>query len=849
MYDPQVFGARCDVCPLARSRVGGPVPPEFHPNSTALIVGDNPNKADIEGGGPFSGKEGLLLYDFQEAIGNDRGDYSYIQVLPCLQPPIKQLGSKAPPRYDLELYLKQVKRKGEPSPLECCWPRFVHDIQASGCTNIIPMGSLAMKSILGTETSLMDERGGYREVDGFKVVPMLPPRQILRDRLKQPIFEADWMKAHRFFNDALQLPTWESNICPSFAKIQDFFKTGGRIVWDWETTRERSPMVVKPKCIGFYRDGVSLVVPWGKWTTYPAGEAEAIEEFIRQQFRTRKDITWVGHNSNYFDTLVTEKAEGAPIVGRQIDTLVLDALVHPGAPHDLGYVGTLITDFPSWKTDHEGAAKAITTEGLDLWKYNEQDVVVTGLVADRLMEECRTTGYLAPLDYFGGKNLVERAMWKQDFARRLHENGIWVDAPQWRRLLLHYQMLLGECKNTIDTMMDGYWTIRGFNPGSSAQMAKVLIDHWKLPPLGLTPTGQVAADSDTLRLYIEQGLFDANQELVTVLILKYRWLHAKAIGTYLMPRNPHSPDSFVWPDGRMHPKWNGHSVIVGRFSAKDPPIQTDPKVFRTALAAPPGHLFYGGDVSQIHLRIAAEQWNLPRLKEVFQAEGDPHALAAELIFGEVFTKDPGHKKVAGEWKGKAATLRATGKAFQFINLYGAAVPTVGNAIRSTQAEDGSFPFLGFNNDVVTKFREKYLEGMVGMEAAWERLLEDAVNNGNREGTWPFNYGPLSGRRRYYPGGPKAERSDIINAPVLITEQDIMDAAVMLFDKEVPHQKWGPGTGWVCQIHDAATGEAPAEEAPRLAKLFTDCLEAVTPKGWSIKIKADPVYGRTLKQAS
>ncbi|MBI3625658.1 MAG: DNA polymerase I, partial [Candidatus Rokubacteria bacterium] len=164
-----------------------------------------------------------------------------------------------------------------------------------------------------------------------------------------------------------------------------------------------------------------------------------------------------------------------------------------------------------------------------------------------------------------------------------------------------------------------------FNIGSPKQLAQILFEKLKLPPVKRTKTGY-STDADVLeQLALGHPLPQK--------ILEHRTL-AKLKSTYAdtLPGLIHPAT------GRVHTSFNQLVTATGRLSSSEPNLQSIPirtelgRRIRQAFVPEPGWRFLAADYSQIELRILAHLSGEAALIEAFRRGEDIHTLTAVEVF-------------------------------------------------------------------------------------------------------------------------------------------------------------------------------------------------------------------------
>ncbi|PWU22239.1 MAG: DNA polymerase I, partial [Candidatus Rokuibacteriota bacterium] len=163
---------------------------------------------------------------------------------------------------------------------------------------------------------------------------------------------------------------------------------------------------------------------------------------------------------------------------------------------------------------------------------------------------------------------------------------------------------LGEFSRELESALDratrAIYTLAGgeFNIGSPKQLAVVLFEKLKLPPVRKTKTGY-STDADVLeQLAVGHELPAKIIEHRT--LAKLKSTYADALPTLVNPRT-----------GRIHTSFNQMVAVTGRLSSSNPNLQNIPirtelgRRIRAAFIPEPGWQFLAADYSQIELRILA----------------------------------------------------------------------------------------------------------------------------------------------------------------------------------------------------------------------------------------------------
>jgi DNA polymerase-1 len=328
-----------------------------------------------------------------------------------------------------------------------------------------------------------------------------------------------------------------------------------------------------------------------------------------------------------------------------------------------------------------------------------------------------------------------------------------------------------------------------FNIGSPKQLAYILFEKLKLPPVKKTKTGY-STDADVLEQLALGHELPAR-------IIEHRTL-AKLKSTYAdalpMLVNPTT--------GRLHTSFNQLVAATGRLSSSAPNLQNIPvrtelgRRIRAAFVPDAGWRFVAADYSQIELRILAHASGEESLIEAFRRGEDIHARTASEVFGvPLDAVTPEQRDVA--------------KTTNFAVIYG--VTAFG---------------LSRGLDMSTKQAQEFLDRFFAQHPKVKAYLGRTVAEGRERGF----VATLLGRRRYLPelrsGNPNlrgfGERM-ATNAPIQGTAADLVKIAMVRMAREL--RAHGLESRMLLQVHDELLFEAPAAEVGRLQALATEVMES------------------------
>lgn len=876
------LGCKCDVCPLQEAE--GPVLPERHVGAQIALVGDSPSDRDVKEGRPFVGPAGNLLMKGVKQAGLRRNDIHWTNVLMC-----------RPPDGDLQRILEVTRRKNRqiekvnkerlkdaksegvnpddvplvpaiPTPMQCCAPRLNREM--ADFTQVIPSGSFAVRQLVGKGAKIFQLRGSPVTVDRdgreVKMLPILSVHFVFHTMRWNHVLLSDLRRAVRFFRDQMNWYPPEITFNPTAEELLTFIERNPVLSCDVETD-DIECLIANMRCIALGTDREVMVIgtrPIGAvpdkylrpdaaarrqkhWGFYPDHELARVIEVLRW-WLTHPDYIKIGHNFGYYDYLCLEQQIGAspaPVM----DTMLIHRLVESELPHSLGFVGSIYTDAPSWKTDREGNKKATQSESdQELHVYCAYDVSVTHAAFAPMLEQI-------PLRQ--QEEVLKCDHRLQYVCAGMHRVGMYVDQERRVEFETKYVKKREQHLSAVHEIAG-----RPLNPGSTHQLRKLLFNEWCLEPniedkLRFTKAGDPSTSDAVIRACLTIPTLEDHQRKLLEQVRYYRKAQ-KLLGTYITKIRPSTDLAFGWDDeeeyaeelyrektakrkhgitdprtGRMHPGYNAHVTTTGRLSSSKPiNAQNFPGKLRGMVRAAPGHMFVGADADQLELRIAAARWKSIKYLDAFDRGLDPHSSVTALaVFGDRFTKAAGSKPpwpTGTKFTGNAKKLRGLSKSVQYASQYWATVETVHRVITQTEQfnDDGtiSLPYLRIALREVRAMHEKWMEG-AKFEWGWEKEMTAYKQQG-------FLVEPVMGRRRDFLDGENP--NEIVNFPIQAAGASLMNIAILQVLDAIPFEHWGPGTGIINQCHDSIVVECPLDGAT----LSTDGTWNV-PKGsipWRVK---------------
>lgn len=462
---------------------------------------------------------------------------------------------------------------------------------------------------------------------------------------------------------------------------------------DFETEGiDGNPLITPPRPVG-------LAVRWQNGQT----EYETDPEKMAQVWQAATRAGPVLFHNAAFDLSVAERwLQAPPLPWQQVhDTMFLLYLHDPYAPsYSLKASGERVLGIAPDEQDacRDWVLANIPRATPKNWGYWLSEVPVA-ILAPYAQQDVSLTHalytYLAPqvpqVPYNRERRLAP-------LLRAATVRGVRVARDKLGQAVDQYTQVL----ETVDNRLRTHLHAPTLNPGSSAQLGKVLYEADLLAKVVYTPTNQVSTAKKNLSVKDES----------LGLLLNYRSTLETMLGTFMRPWYEKSA-----PDSRLHPNWNSTrgdragGTRTGRLSSADPNFQNPPNVFEVpttglleGLPALPvlrgyiqpeeGHLWLKRDFSAQEVRVMAH-FEGGILAEAFRNDPtmDPHERVRDIIRGltgvdypRKYVKETGFGILYG--MGVATLAERLGAsqetAKELIKAYKTAIPGVEKLQRGTR---------------------------------------------------------------------------------------------------------------------------------------------------------------------
>ena len=158
----------CTKCELHKSRARA-VPGEGPDDARVMFIGEGPGENEDREGRPFVGAAGKLLTELLDSIGIKRSEVFITNIVKCRPP------SNRPPRQ---------------TEIDACNPYLQAQTRLISPRVICPLGSPAIKTVMGAEYSATAVHGKPFRKGGAVILPLYHPAAALYDpSLRELMFQ------------------------------------------------------------------------------------------------------------------------------------------------------------------------------------------------------------------------------------------------------------------------------------------------------------------------------------------------------------------------------------------------------------------------------------------------------------------------------------------------------------------------------------------------------------------------------------------------------------------------------------------------------------------------------------
>lgn len=599
--NPQVFGAKCSICPFQGRRPVSPiVASEDRPfRAKFVILTDYPTNSDSVEGTLLTGSDGAL---FKRLLAGKGESITNAYVTAAMLCQSKQSDTA----------------KDRKDALICCRPRLRYELESivrvkQRPTKILALGKYALMTLTGKD-KLFSWMGPtttdgitiqYPESDEFggkipkklKVDPLVRcwftylctfhPKFILINRHYGPVLKIHIERFIGWYNGTVKAWEWKEELWEPNKHMLEALQyydahPNEVIASDTETDGLHDPLTQWHKKtkhqlqllnIGFANADIGVSVPW----IIVRNSKDTIHRRIKE---TTRNILLRHPNRVYQNFPYDYPVEYELALERNFpewplaDILHMHKLIVPEYNHKLGFQACVDFNAPRWKEtfrmgDDMGGKRYAKASLQDRGVYNIRDCYLTYLLYFAHTRRLQN-------DVHNGVQIYNDIMYLHKIAMGMRIRGFATDRNTRLQILSDLKSQLRQNNEII------YSTIRklGLNPyamklNHASGLIPLFIDKLKVEPLGYTPSGKPKFDINVL-LLIAKGKNKIAAYLARHLILSRKL--EKVISTYqYLPTKLEfisEGNNTVRPVEVTKPAWNPSAAKTGRWGANRPAIMT-----------------------------------------------------------------------------------------------------------------------------------------------------------------------------------------------------------------------------------------------------------------------------------
>lgn len=579
-------------------------------DGTRLVIGEAPGEMEQALGEPLVGSTGSWLRGKQDENGEWHGgllgragirdkEVSRANCIQC-RPPDNVFPTDSPARSYIS------NDDADVSIRHCYNAHLLPLLKSREWKRIDLLGSKATEIVTKVDGGVMRWRGSPLAVpdlgERLVAVPTIHPAALARDQALLPVVVSDLKKS------LVQAPE-NYRPHPTLEEVREF--TAERFAFDIETDRATSRIL----CTGLSsRSGDAICVP----------NAGAYLPELRRIFSDASEI--VCHNGLQFDLPYLRRDGIRPREDVVVwDTMLLQHLLQPDLPHDLGFLGSIFTNKPAWKH--------LSSDDLELYCCRDTDV--TWQCYLQLRPLCKAEHLLETYER------ISRPM--ASICLQMHQLGIQIDptrigvvreklleestqleaklppalqthqVPIRRRVLAPPGTLSAKTGKPIKYLMeDAEETCVPWR--SPDALGTFLYDELRLPEQLHAKSLKRTCDKTALAR-LESRLLkgrvpwnaDKTVRITEELATQYAgWIHAIQRLTKLGKLLSSFLKAEMLNVERVYPHFNVHGTNSGRLSSSEPNLQNIPEAARYVyVPSHPTWRFLEADFSQLENRLTA----------------------------------------------------------------------------------------------------------------------------------------------------------------------------------------------------------------------------------------------------
>lgn len=632
----------CMKCPLSEIRPTQVVNGIGPLDARIMIIEEAPGHDEDLEGQPFVGKAGRKLNGLLSRVGIHRSQVRITSATRCF-PSLRTEEGFRPPSWQ---------------EINTCLPYLDKEIAAIKPTVIIPLGSLALKALLGDKKATISANRGteiWSEKYNCKIMPTMHPSAVLRNPDLEETVVQDLKRAveSSAYLEMTKIPEGNYFTVDSIEKFDSFYKRILEVpeyAFDLETSglNWRKDQIL---CVSFsWKEGTAVVLPIRKYVPIEHERVilkekkvtrkgvtstktiEVLEKYIEDTYEPYwgdqqqyvmmnlmaiicSDIPRIAQNGKFDDKFFLQM--GWNIQPLKYDTLLMHYLLNETAKgtHNLEDMALQYTSLGNYKKESE---EWFTERAIPLKKRNFAQLPLDILYRRNAKDADATlrlkNTFLAMLAEEEMVELLDRLIMPLNHNLMVAEfEGFKID-----------RKAVNKAKEGLQAEMDAKVAeikalVGDVDLDSPKQLSKLLFEDLKLPPVKTTKTGY-STDEEVLMIL-------KDKHPVPEKIVEYRGI-AKNLRTYVL-----GIEEKLDEQDRLHTKFLIEGTETGRLSSQNPNFQNFPKHdkrIKNQFTVAPENILIEADEGQNEFRWWGILSNDPQLVADLNARLDIHKFMASL---------------------------------------------------------------------------------------------------------------------------------------------------------------------------------------------------------------------------
>jgi uracil-DNA glycosylase family 4 len=583
------------------------------------FLGEAPGEMEEQTGLPFQNPHGAgrVFNLILSQVGINRREVR-IRNVAMTRPPANNMGHFF---YDSKCTVPKPEMVAWIEQLRC-------ELEESRPNVVVAMGAYALWALTGIKR-ISEHRGYVMEstlVPGLKVIPTYHPQAINYEWKLFPITVFDVRKAfHHSENPAVPHDKTRYIAPATFEMFMDYLATirdkKRRFAFDIEAHIGTA----YPYLLGVADSasfGMSFYNMKNNQSTMNSRQEAQLWHLLAECGR---DCEVIMHNASY-DKAVMWHHHGVLFENVWMDTLIAAHIVWPEFPRNLGFVGSLVLDVPTWKN----------LSKVDAAVYNVLDAIRTFAIAEPLLNEIKKQNLMDTCNF--EMSMIDPAIMMQ-------LRGVACDRQRREELIVENTTATAALKVELDAQFN-----KPLNFNSSKQMQQLLYYELGLEPQfkrrkSVEQTRVMTTDAKAMKRLARK--YPNHPWLIKILdykkLLKMGgFLNAEPSPTGRYHTSYNITGSATEDEGRKSfGRWSSSASIILPYGSGN--LQNIPPVARKMYRCDEGKIFIEADMKQAESVIVAHLIGDVRMQHFFKkafeatteeemAKYDIHKLTASLMF-------------------------------------------------------------------------------------------------------------------------------------------------------------------------------------------------------------------------